>query len=175
VDITNLVAASAAGATVISTILSAMRSDNTILRAATSTRTRVLVAVGLGVLQLVLMTIAKQPVTEAVVSAIASTVTAIVASAAPRAVAGLVLFFVITSTTACDAFTPKRVHGAAELVKCALENRMMQPADIAVKCGFEHVQDVVDVIAGEDQRMGTARSLGVAEGRQLGAAACTKR
>jgi hypothetical protein len=172
VDITNLVAASAAGATLISTVLSALRADNTILKSQTSTRTRVIVAVVLGVSQLVLMTIAKQPVTEAVVSSIVSTATGIVASAAPRAVVAILGIWFAVNTTACAALTPKRVEAVERRVECVLEHRSMAPEQVAVLCALESPKDVVDIITGEDRRIGSARAIGEAEGRMLGASQC---
>lgn len=165
------------GAAVIAAILSALRPDNLVLPFSVPTRVRVVLTFVLGAVETVLQNVsAGKPWLEAVTVAFGSMAAGFALAGAPRKVAAsiVVLWFVV-QTAACSVFTPKRIHGAAELTKCAIENRMMAPADIAVKCGFEHVQDVVDVIAGEDQRMGTARSLGVAEGRQLGAAACPKR
>lgn len=167
-DLTSITAASAAGATLTATVLSALRSDNTILRSHTSTRTRVFVAIGLGIAYLVLLTLAKQPVDEAAISALAGTLSGIVASAAPREVAGLVLCFFLASTSACSAFTPKRINAVVKITECVLAHRSQSPDQVAIICGLENAQEVVDIITGEDRRMSAARAIGEQDGRALG-------
>lgn len=95
---------------------------------------------------------------------------------AAKVVTGLVLVGVLgVGVSACSFFTPKRVESIAKITECVLSKRSLPPADIAVQCGLENTQAVIDIIAGAEKREETARSLGIAEGRQLGAAACQKR
>ena len=82
--------------------------------------------------------------------------------------AGLFVLVLMVSISGCSVFTPKRIHGIEQITDCVLEHRDLPKSNIAMVCGVEDAQDVVDIITGEERRMAAARHAGQDEGRILG-------
>lgn len=76
---------------------------------------------------------------------------------------------------ACAAVTPKRVNAIERRIECVLEHRSLPPEQVAVLCALESPSDVVDIVTGEDRRIGSARAIGEAQGRILSCAPPAKR
>lgn len=169
-DLTKLAGYAALGALINSAIIGALRQDNTIIAGAVPTRIRVAVSLALGLLQVVLMQLAGTPLSDAAVVSLLSTSTAIVSSAAPRATVALLGLWFALNTTACAELTPKRVNAVEHRVECVLEHRSLPPEQVALLCAIESPSDVVDIITGEDRRIGSARAIGESQGRMLGCA-----
>lgn len=148
------------GTVVITALLSALRPDNTFLPFSLSTRGRVALTFALGVAMVAAQTYFKQPISDAALAALGAMGTGFATAGAPRAVAGVALCFFLTTTSACSLFSPKRVEGVVKITECVLAKRALPPAQVAIECGLENPQEVVDIIAGEDRRMGEARALG---------------
>jgi hypothetical protein len=156
------------GTVVITALLSALRPDNTFLPFSLSTRGRVVLTFALGVVMVGAQTYFKQPISDAALAALGAMGTGFATAGAPRAVAGMVLCLFLMSTSACSLFTPKRINGIVKITECVLAHRSLPPEQVALTCGLENPQEVVDIIAGEDRRLASARAIGEAEGRTLG-------
>ncbi len=157
-----------AGTVVLSALLSALRPDNTFLPFSVTTRSRVFLTFAIGVLMVAVQTYFKQPISDAAMAALGSMGTGFALAGAPRAAVGLILCFAIASTSACSVFTPKRVNGVVKITECVLAKRNLPPAQVAIECGIENPQEVVDIVTGEDRRLASARAVGESEGRTLG-------
>lgn len=156
------------GTVVITALLSALRPDNTFLQFSLSTRGRVALTFALGVAMVGAQTYFQQPISDAALAALGAMGTGFATAGAPRAVAGVLVLWFTLNTTACAELTPKRVNAVERRVECVLEHRSLPPEQVAVLCALESPQDVVDIITGEDRRIGSARAIGESQGRMLG-------
>lgn len=48
---------------------------------------------------------------------------------------------------ACSWLTPKHAQDVATIVECVLANETQPPAQIAITCGIQDVQEVIDILS----------------------------
>lgn len=158
------------GTVVITALLSALRPDNTFLPFSLSVRGRVILTFVLGAAMVGAQTYFNQPLSDAALAALGAMGTGFATSGAPRVTVAIFGLWFALNTTACAAFTPKRINAVVKITECVLEHRSQPPEQVAVVCGLENAQEVVDIITGEDRRMASARAIGESQGRMLGCA-----